>query len=315
MSDDLTQAIQEATELVKASKKTDKKQKSSENMNRYRIFRVEVDEKTGEEKQITMRKFSAKSNEDAYKELQKYVKVANREYTYYWGHAEGHCGLGKDKKLHTFDTIEELHEFYKSEYKDTFLEKLSTPFVRLGSKLSDFKYWLKDIFYLFKHKHNRNESWSLDYHLIEDLKFNLPLIIKTISENNGGVPHDMCIKALAEKHANDANYDPIAAFNANPNVIWTEKGVMDLAHKKWLDELKAGLLNIRLYYYYSNFGIIDEKKELDMLEVHKEYAKTIPYVKGTYKEIDYLKLNEMTKKCWNRIWTWLREYGQDLWLT
>ena len=52
MSDDLTQAIQEATELVKASKKADKKQKSSENMNRYRIFRVEVDEKTGRLKEV-----------------------------------------------------------------------------------------------------------------------------------------------------------------------------------------------------------------------------------------------------------------------
>ena len=314
MNDDLTQAIQEATELAKASKKDSKNEKSS-NLNKYRIFRVEVDEKTGKEKQITMRRFSAKTNEDAYKELQKYVKIANREYTYYWGHANGYGFFGKDKKMHSFDTMEEMHDFFKSDNKDTFFEKLSTPFVKLMSKLSDFKYYLKDIFYWLKHNHNRNESWSLDWHLIEDLKFNLPLIIETISEGEGGVPHDICLKALAKKHANEPNYDPIAAFNADPNVIWNEKGVMDLANKMWIDELKAGLLNIRLYYYYSNFGIIDEKKELDMIEVHKEYAKTIPYIKGTYKEIDYKKLEQMTSKCWNKIWIWLREYGQGLWLT
>ena len=49
----------------------------------YKIFRVEKDEKTGKESKITMKKFWAKDDSEAYEVLKDYRKIANKEYTYY----------------------------------------------------------------------------------------------------------------------------------------------------------------------------------------------------------------------------------------
>jgi hypothetical protein len=43
------------------------------------------------------------------------------------------------------------------------------------------------------------------------------------------------------------------------------------------------------------------------------YRKTIPYKPGTYEEINYTKLSKLQKKYWNKIWNWVKEYGESLW--
>ena len=289
------------------------KKSSSSSTQQYRIFRVEVDQKTKKEKQITMKRFSAKSDADAYDVLKKYRSIANKEYTYYYGHANSYQTIGKDKKIRKFDTSEELHEFTMKEHFSSFQNTFKTPFIKLADVCSDIKYWFKDLFYWLKTKHNRNESWSLDSHILDDLRHNLQLIIDDVEKGPAGIPNDMCIKALKEKHKNDPNFDIEKAYNANPNIIWDEEGVMDLATNMWISTLKTGLLNVKLYCYYADYGIIDEKNDKDMIEIHEKYASTIPYVPGTYKEIDYQKLAKMTEKCWNSIWNWIKEHGQSLW--
>jgi hypothetical protein len=50
-----------------------------------------------------------------------------------------------------------------------------------------------------------------------------------------------------------------------------------------------------------------------MVEIHKKYESTLPYVKGTYKQLEYSKLRELINKHWEFICDWMKEHGRDLW--
>ena len=50
-----------------------------------------------------------------------------------------------------------------------------------------------------------------------------------------------------------------------------------------------------------------------MKKIEAEYAKTLPYKPGTYKEFDYKKLEDLQRKNWNSIWNWIKQYGEMLW--
>ena len=155
------------------------KSKKSKKLPNYRIFRIEKDSKTGKEKQITMKYFTTSSDEEAYKVLKDYVKIANKQYKYYYGYANGHVATGKDQQLHYFNTMEEVHEFYRNSTTMTSKIKdcITAPFRFAAGKLSDFKYWIKDVVFVIKHHHFRSESWSIDLHVLADLRFNIPRMI------------------------------------------------------------------------------------------------------------------------------------------
>lgn len=72
-SEKLSKDIAEHELKMKKSAKANKKK----SMNKYKIFYVETDEKTGIEKKVTMKKFYAKDDDEAYELLKKYRKIAN----------------------------------------------------------------------------------------------------------------------------------------------------------------------------------------------------------------------------------------------
>ena len=93
--------------------------------------------------------------------------------------------------------------------------------------------------------------------------------------------------------------------------LWKDRGSFG-ALELWKEKLNELLLSARLYSYYSNYGIIDDK-DSEMMKIDEKYKSTIPYVSGTYKQIDYIRLEKMTTKNWNKIWDWIRIYGRNLW--
>jgi hypothetical protein len=162
--------------------------------------------------------------------------------------------------------------------------------------LSDFWFKIKDTFYFFRHGHSMTESWSIDSHLLEDLKFNL----KKLSENMNGCPTFMCERARSELKKPDKeewNYDDEE---------------MELAMNMWKNELDNLRENVLLYEYYSGYGIVDEKDE-DMKLIDSKYRDTLPYKPGTNKGFDYEKLSALSKERWENIWNWIKEYGESLW--
>ena len=149
------------------------------------------------------------------------------------------------------------------------------------SKFYDLEHDVKNYINMIKEKHQISEYWSLYNHILDDLKYNIPLLIK----NSHGYP---------------GCYDELA------------KGTGKKPWTLWKEDLKELLLNINLYLYYEGYGIPD-KDDKQMKAIHKKYKNTIPIHPGTKRDIDYVKLNELTEKHWDYIWDWMKEKGQGLW--
>ena len=108
----------EADEMKSVSAALKKEQaKQPKGKNHYKIYRVEKDPKTGSEKKITMTKFWAKDDQEAYEELKKYRKVANKAYTYYFGTTGNYIGnkLDENGKFKRYDDNEEMMEAWRNE--------------------------------------------------------------------------------------------------------------------------------------------------------------------------------------------------------
>lgn len=278
----------------------EEKKNEPKGMVHYRFFRVEKDEKTGEEKKITMKKFWAKDDAAAYEELKKYRKLANKAYTYYFGTTGNYIGnsLDKNGKVKRYDSLKEMLDEEENE---------KTPIARLKDKIvfnlhilidktKDIWYKLSDCHFLLKTKHNRNEHWSLDYHIVDDLIFNIPILMK----DKCGVPVQFCIKARKELNKNKKDFDAEASFSKNPDSSDKE---IELAAKMLNEELEKGLLYAKLWKFYSSYGLDCDE------DFKQKWDHTIPYVPGTYDKIDYAKLASLEKRCWNSLWNWFKDNG------
>ena len=151
----------------------------------------------------------------------------------------------------------------------------------LIDKAYDLKDKIENYISMIKEKHQTNEWWDITFHILDDLKYNLPILIKKAHS------YPAFMSELPE------------AKEKKPWILWKE-------------ELKKLLLNINLYKYYDQSGIID-KNDKQMVKIHKEYKNTLPYHKGTKKDLDYMALRELANKHWEFIWDWLKEYGTHLW--
>lgn len=294
-------------ELDAMTKKEKSKSPNRFTHNHYKIFRVEVDEKTGKETKITMTKFWAKDDAAALKELNEYKKVANKQYTYFYGTTGYYIDKDpKTGKVRHFDSMEEMHENWVAEHESIF-RKISNVFDRVSDKISDAKYWVRDLLYFIKTRHDYRESWQLDEHFIDDLEHNLPII----KNGKHGVPTEFCKKAAIQLHSKDKKFNIEKYMKENPSL--DEEGLMDLAVKLFNEEVDKCILYVKLYKYYSSYGVIDSKKA-DEVEFDKAWRRTLPYKPGTYKEFDYEKLNTLTKRNWNAIMNWCKENLQFCWI-
>ena len=229
--------------------------------------------------------FWADNDDAAYDVLCEYKSenppAPNGEYYY------GYCGFYpmNDKQYSCMDE-------YLSDYDENIIEKIKAWFeFYFVYKVKDFFHALRDAIFLLKTNHNYYERWSIDTHIIDDLRFNLPIMI----ENLHGCPESFCERASESSEIKDER--PVVS----------EKGV-----ELWREELTKLLENVLLYKYYDGYGIVDEKDK-QMVEIHKKYESTLPYVKGTYKQLEYSKLRELINKHWEFICDWMKEHGRDLW--
>lgn len=164
----------------------------------------------------------------------------------------------------------------------------------------DIRYFIENYDPETRSSHSRTESWSLDSHILEDLEFNIPIIIKT----KNGVPTRFCEKArLQLKSETDAD-----SGECNPS-----DAEMKLGEEMWNEELTRLLGHIWTYEFFSGFGVVDAKWPIDKQTFLFEKKSLIPYKPGRYNEMDYQKLNELAQAEWRAIWAWMSEYGQDLW--
>lgn len=305
LADEVAKKFDKDIEEFKSHVKQYAKKRRSDKGSKYKIFRVEKDEKTGREKKIIMKKFYAKSDEKAYEYLKEYKKIANPEYTYYYGDTEFVVDYDKDGKELRYDSLEESAEAWHKD--ETIFEKISLWWdVNVRDAINDFFYNMKKRRFWKKTGHGYEESYSLDYHIIDDIIFNVPII----RSDKHGYPQYFYEKALLELHKNDKDFD-LKKYAAE-HCEHVEKNVEDLSIAMYHAELDKLLLNAKLYLYYSSYGIIDEDNK-DEVEFDKKWSGTLPYLPGRYKELDYQKLQALQDKYWNSVFNWVKQYGRFLW--
>ena len=254
-------------------------------------------------KKITMLKFYAENDDDAYKFLVNYKKIANKAYDYYYDHCDSYGVKDANGKIHYYDDFEDkldhkmnCGKWYKRIYEDIVFN-LEYIFIY---KPKDLYYWVRDNIYLLKNKHQYGEYWSLDEHILKDLIWN----IERLNKHSHGIQCPYCEMAVKETHKNDKNFD-INKWNEQNHSYTEEEEKLAVKYQK---ESRNELVKyIKLYMFYRDCGCSDYP------EIEKEYHHTLPIKKGTYDILDYKKLNTLRQEYWNKIWEWMRIYGETLW--
>lgn len=149
---------------------------------------------------------------------------------------------------------------------------------KLNCFIKDICYFIKNYNWECQYSHNRLEWYSIIDHIINDLKYNIPIMIK----NGHSYPTEF------------TNID------------------------EWHDKLKQLLLYIQKYdfyrWYYSEEKCTDEYKKMgeEFVVHHNNLNKAIPYYENS-KDINYNELDKIVQKTWDNIIDWLKKYGQNLW--
>ncbi len=166
----------------------------------------------------------------------------------------------------------------------------------LRGMVDDFRFFARNYDTLSGKSHQRREVWNLDNAVLDILDFNLP----RLSKRHSGVPNDFCEKArrrLKETRGPDGN---------------VSKKTMELADRLWREEIGKLHLYVRLYRFYAGFCLVD-RRNLSESEFFERYKHTIPYLPGTFKELDYAKLAKLEERYW-RLWIdQFRKIGRRLW--
>ena len=278
----------------------------------YKIYKLETSKNRIQLKK-TIELFRADNDEEAYKHLKDFCSSKNDKETYYYGklfyhhiiHDDGTTSeICSDDMFESFTEKDKNNSFFKN-----LLEDISLWFeIHIVDKLSEFKYWLRDVFYFIKHKQYYRASWSLDTYLIDTIEHNIKILIKT----KHGCSQPFLDRARLRLHANDKDFN-LEAYNKEHFDYTPEE--MKIATEETEKEYNNVLKYIRLYRYYSDSGysFIDTNNK-EEVEIDKNYRNTLPIKEGTYDDItDYQKVYKMAQENWNKIWDWFKEYGQTCW--
>ena len=236
--------------------------KNNKQKSNYRIIRIEKQiKKYGflnmksyvHNKKITMLKFYAENDDDAYKFLVNYKKIANKAYDYYYDHCNSYGVEDVNGKIHYYDEFDDRldHDlncvkWYKKIYEDIVFN-LEYIFI---DKPKDLYYWFRDIIYLLKNKHQYGEYWSLDEHILKDLIWN----IERLNKCSHGMAIPYCKMAVKETHKNDKNFNINNWNEQNHSYTEEEKKLAVKYQKESRNEL---VKYIKLYMFYRDYGCSD----------------------------------------------------------
>lgn len=297
--------------VVRPKKDRLKEQSEHPGQEKFKIFY-----KDPEKGRVTVRTFWAAGDAGAETELEIFRRknalvCPDDAKEYFYGQSGGYIhdlGNGMEEEFDSMD------DSMRRNRKEPLAERVADFFMPAVWWLRDVRCALKDFWYWFRHydmrtnkSHQRFESWSLDSAVLDMLEFNIPLIM----ESKNGVPNEFCVMARKKLHEGEPDFDLDRSFRINPNP--DDRTEMPVAEKLWKEELERMLLHIRLYRYYSGYGVVGPEDGPEYAEIARLYSRTLPYKPGTDRDIDFQKAHELTQREWNEIWKWMARYGQMLW--
>lgn len=294
---------------------------TNKNKNNYKIFRVEKDTSSiNGYKKITMKKFYAKNDVEAYEYLKEYRKLANKQFIYYYGAIHTYKLQDTDGIVfeceYFSDAYKQEHDYKMKHYKGFKLVKYVLGNIWLDIQIWFEHYtvnvwhnitnWFSCMWYFHKHQQYKHASYGLDSYMLDTLMHN----VRKLLENKHGVAYPYLDKARIELHKNEKDFD-IIKYNKE-HYDYTDDETT-LASKYQSESYEQLLQYIRLYRYYLDDYMLIDSNDKELVELDKKYRHTLPIKPGTYDEMEYDKLSKLSDKYWNKIWEWMRMYGQTLW--
>lgn len=242
--------------------------------------------------------FWAKSREEALNELNKFketnptIKCYYKLYNYYVVHNKENTAV----KL-VYNIVDLLQKNISKSIFSKMYDIYLDMYYICCRKIDKIQYFIKDLVYWVKNyscyncsSHNRIEWYSLQSHIINDIKFN----VKKLIENMHGCPQIMIDEA--KTYFKDKTFKNDVEAGAK---LWKIK----------LTEFLDLVYLYELYYYYGiNSGTNDEYEN----KIFEQYEDTIPYYPES-KDINYSECHKLRNEYWDKICEWLKNYGQELW--
>lgn len=261
---------------------------------------------------VTIEKFYAENDDVAYEHLKDFKKLRPvlDDNHYYYGTIHYVCTVdcdGNRSEECDIDDRESRMKMLKSKkpwfkkIKDEMSFLLHYYFI---DKPRDIKYWFRDLIYLLKNKEAYSNQWNLDWHILDSIERNVPSLI----ENSYALA--FINEAIIKMHGNDPGFDLDKYYKEH--CMGYPEDVEEFAMKIQKEEYSNLLRYVKCYKYYSSFGDIDFDNP-EEVALDKELRHTLPIKKGTYDEIsDYKKAMSLSKEYWNKIWDWMKAYGDKL---
>ena len=163
----------------------------------------------------------------------------------------------------------------------------------------NFKNWKK-------FGHSLNECWSLEMHILKDLKYNL----KKLNDDGYTINTKFMYDVLRDKHPEESdgeieNRMNEIMMNSNQREV-EEVEKLAIEHQRQTYDRIAHLVD--LYTFYVNQEIDDkEPTKADLTDDMHFYL-----IEGTYNMLDYKKMMDDGQKAWNEIWDLVKKYGQQM---
>ena len=171
-------------------------------------------------------------------------------------------------------------------------------------KYKDRKWKKQQLEYWKENRHDITEWWSLDMHLLKDLKWNLRRLI----DDGYSINTEFIRDIVVEEHGNEPGFDADEYMVK----VYTGKGLKEIEDKavKRMKETYERIIHlVDLYTFYYNQEIDDE--DAFTSKNRTEDMKPI-LVPGTYDMLDYKAMIAKGDECWREIWDLVKKYGQQM---
>ena len=154
--------------------------------------------------------------------------------------------------------------------------------------------------------HALDEYWSLEMHLLKDLKYNL----KKINENGYGLNTTFMYDALHDKHPMESDEEIEKRMNEiMMNADRSDAEEIEKLAMKWQRQTYDHICHlVDLYTFYVNEEIDDKEPTKENLTDDMHFH----LIEGTYNMLDYKKMLDEGQKVWNEIWELVKKYGQQM---
>lgn len=154
--------------------------------------------------------------------------------------------------------------------------------------------------------HALSESWSLELHLLGDLKYNL----KKLNEEAYGINTEFMYDVIREQHANEPYFDIEKKMSE----------IMMNSNSREAEEVEERAVELQKQTYDHICHLVDlytffVNQEIDSKEVTNE--NLTPDMEGyflecSYNTPDYERMLDDAKKVWDEIWDLVKKYGKQM---